>query len=60
VQQKIRILFFSQSTVEYSREEENRQSEKLHLTLGVLRKQEGLTLTAFSNFSIFSSSRPNR
>jgi hypothetical protein len=47
VQQKIRILFFSQSTVGYSREEENRQSEKLHLTLGVLRKQEGLTPHGF-------------
>jgi hypothetical protein len=56
---KIRILFFSQSTVGYSREEENRQSEKLHLTLDVLKKK-GPTAHGFSNFSVFSSSRPNR
>ena len=36
---KIRILFFSQSTVGYSQEEENRQLEKLHLALKVWRKE---------------------
>jgi hypothetical protein len=41
---KIRILFFSQSTVGYSREEENRQAETLHLTLKVSRElAAGLT-----------------
>jgi hypothetical protein len=36
---KIRILFFYPSTVGYSQEEENRQSEKLRLTLNILREQ---------------------
>jgi hypothetical protein len=35
---KIRILFFSQSTVGYSPEEENRRLEKLHSTLKVSRQ----------------------
>jgi hypothetical protein len=38
---KIQILFFSQSTVGYSPEEETHQSEKLHSTLIVLIKKEG-------------------
>ncbi len=38
---KIRIPFFSQSTVGYSPEEEDRQLEKLHSTLKVSRKEEG-------------------
>jgi hypothetical protein len=37
---KIRILFFYPFTVRFSQEEENRQSEKLHLTLKVLRGLE--------------------
>ena len=36
---KIRILFFSQSTVAYSPEEENRLSEKPQLTLNVSRQK---------------------
>jgi hypothetical protein len=39
---KIRILFFYPFTVGYSQEEENRQSEKLHLVLDVSRKRAGL------------------
>jgi hypothetical protein len=35
----IRILFFYPSTVVYSQAEEDRQSEKLHLTLKVSRQK---------------------
>jgi len=41
---KIRTLFFYLSIVRYSREEENRQLEKLHSTLkGFERASAGLT-----------------